>query len=67
MPSPSLAQRTLVTGVVAFAVGLILWLKASQPGLCHYTSRAVDWDDRREEVKEPFISSWDAYSNHAWG
>ncbi|EME82479.1 glycoside hydrolase family 47 protein [Pseudocercospora fijiensis CIRAD86] len=26
-----------------------------------------DWDRHREEVKEVFIDSWDAYAEHAWG
>lgn len=66
-PSPSLTRKALVTRVVALAVGLILWFKGSQTGLGHYTSIAVDWNERKEEVKEAFVSSWDAYSEHAWG
>lgn len=27
----------------------------------------VDWDVRREKVKDAFVSSWDAYEKHAWG
>ncbi len=27
----------------------------------------VDWDSRRERVKDAFISSWDGYEKHAWG
>lgn len=67
LPSQSLTRKALVAGVIALAVGLILWWKGPDIGLDHYASRAVDWDDRREEVKEAFISSWDAYSEHAWG
>lgn len=28
---------------------------------------SVDWDARREKVKEAFVQSWDAYEKHAWG
>lgn len=28
---------------------------------------AVDWDERREKVKEAFILSWDGYEKYAWG
>lgn len=28
---------------------------------------AVDWDERREKVKEAFILSWDGYEQNAWG
>ncbi len=62
-----LMRKALVAGVVALAVGSILCWKGSQNGLGYYTSRAVDWNDRREEVKEAFVVSWDAYSEHAWG
>ncbi|KAI4198609.1 MAG: hypothetical protein LQ350_005200 [Teloschistes chrysophthalmus] len=27
----------------------------------------VDWDERREKVKEAFTVSWDAYEKYAWG
>ena len=67
MPSPRMTRRTLVAGLVALAVGLVLCLKTSQTEPGDWTSRAVDWDKRREKVKEVFISSWDAYSKYAWG
>jgi mannosyl-oligosaccharide alpha-1,2-mannosidase len=28
---------------------------------------AVDWDERREAVKDAFLASWEAYERHAWG
>lgn len=62
-----MTRRALIAGVVALAVGLILWSRGPQAGLGHYASRGVDWDERREEVKGAFISSWDAYAEHAWG
>ena len=27
----------------------------------------VDWDSRREQVKEAFILSWDGYERYSWG
>lgn len=27
----------------------------------------VDWNARREEVKQVFLESWEAYENAAWG
>ena len=27
----------------------------------------VDWDERRERVKEAFLSSWNSYERNAWG
>ena len=30
-------------------------------------TKYVDWNVRRNEVKEAFILSWDGYEQHAWG
>lgn len=30
-------------------------------------AKTVDWDERRERVKEAFILSWDSYEQYAWG
>lgn len=66
-PSPSLTRKGFFAGVVALAVGLILWLNGFRNGLGQYKSTAVNWDNRRGEVKEAFICSWDAYAKYAWG
>ena len=39
------------------------WSWLSNPA----ASAPVDWDDRREKVKEAFILSWDGYEQYAWG
>ncbi|KAI4086831.1 MAG: hypothetical protein LQ344_007232 [Seirophora lacunosa] len=31
------------------------------------SSAKVDWDERREKVREAFILSWDGYEKYAWG
>ncbi|PWW77044.1 Glycoside Hydrolase Family 47 protein [Tuber magnatum] len=31
------------------------------------TQDTVNWEDRREKVKEAFVLSWNAYEKHAWG
>ncbi|KAL8821635.1 MAG: hypothetical protein Q9191_007271 [Dirinaria sp. TL-2023a] len=36
-------------------------LSRLMPGLA-----AVDWEDRRERVKEAFVLSWDGYEKNAW-
>ena len=28
---------------------------------------ALDWESRRERVKDVFMYSWKGYVNHAWG
>lgn len=35
------------------------WLGGQEP--------AVDWDERREKVKDAFMLSWDGYEQNAWG
>jgi hypothetical protein len=39
-----------------------------QPGLAVSSpSEPVDWDARREEVKQAFVTSWEANEKYAWG
>lgn len=44
------------------STGTSAWSWLSQPG-----ASTVDWDDRRERVKEAFTLSWDGYEQYAWG
>ena len=30
-------------------------------------SKNVDWNERRDRVRDAFVISWDAYEKHAWG
>ena len=52
--SPSVETRTKVSGKSSWN-----WLGGQEV--------AVDWDERREKVKEAFILSWDGYEKYAWG
>ena len=36
------------------------WLRRPDPV-------TVDWEERRERVKEAFVLSWDGYEKYAWG
>jgi mannosyl-oligosaccharide alpha-1,2-mannosidase len=36
-------------------------------GISHYGSKLVNWESRRQQVKQAFVTSWDAYTQHAWG
>lgn len=40
--------------------GKLDWMKSQKPG-------AINWDERREAVKNAFKLSWSAYEKHAWG
>lgn len=63
----------LCTGLAALAVGWYLPMSHFEGPL--ETSldffRSIDkdsyWKSHQEEVKEAFITSWDAYAKHAWG
>ncbi|PMD22249.1 glycoside hydrolase family 47 protein [Hyaloscypha hepaticicola] len=62
------ARYTSVSGLFFLTVSLLFWRNGPQNRLDIYPlSTTVDWDARREEVKEAFITSWDAYSKNAWG
>lgn len=73
-PSPPLLhhmkRKSVIAGAVVLAVCLgfwTAWIRQDQSGIGYYDSKNVDWSERREEVRQAFISSWDAYSEHAWG
>jgi hypothetical protein len=61
-------RQLSIAGVVFVALSLLLWLKGPEHGLSLSTpSDPVDWDVRRDEVKEAFVTSWDAYAKYARG
>lgn len=80
---PALYKRwQVVLGALLFFAGLFYWLgvlpilggkRRGFPagkldvGRLMSGSAAVDWDDRREKVKEAFMLSWDGYEKYAWG
>jgi hypothetical protein len=66
---PSLVRYGLATIAVATAVGwgVNRWVVDNPIGFSHYTASAVDWNARREAVKETFAASWQAYTQYAWG
>lgn len=67
---PTMARKILIPILAVLSLSLC-WLYAQQSGHTlwspDYEPTNVDWNDRRDEVKEAFVSSWDAYAAHAWG
>lgn len=60
--------KAVITALVAVALGLLLYWKGYTLVIWGgYTTTAGDWDSRRQDVKEAFISNWDAYTKYAWG
>ncbi|EMR62165.1 putative mannosyl-oligosaccharide -alpha-mannosidase protein [Eutypa lata UCREL1] len=69
----SLISRSIVRIFCsAIATSALAWLiyqflQDNAVGLYHYGARLVDWNDRREQVKNAFTTSWDAYFSAAFG
>ncbi|KAI9714506.1 MAG: mannosyl-oligosaccharide alpha-1,2-mannosidase [Bogoriella megaspora] len=66
---PLLKQKRFVIGLVIFVLALLYW-----SGFLHLGSlsgdsrpRGIDWNTRRERVKDVFKITWKAYEDHAWG
>ncbi|KAK2753603.1 mannosyl-oligosaccharide alpha-1,2-mannosidase [Arachnomyces sp. PD_36] len=44
------------------------WMKGLEKGESDKaSSKNVDWEARREKVRDAFIVSWDSYEKHGWG
>lgn len=56
---------------VARGVDLWNWVQSfgnSEPGKeTGVKAKSIDWEARREKVRDAFIVSWDGYEKHAWG
>jgi hypothetical protein len=60
----------LFVSVIVLASSLLVSLPASTLSILQRKWLATPpdvWVGRREEVKDAFVSSWDAYTEHAWG
>jgi mannosyl-oligosaccharide alpha-1,2-mannosidase len=67
-----LTRRTLlIAGAITFGASLVFWfsdnknLSALQWRSAQTTPE--EWESRRGQVKDAFVSSWDAYTKYAWG
>jgi hypothetical protein len=71
-PNPWSTRRVLSI-VAAATLGALptFWFSgASSPSdlkLRWHAVSEIEWGNRREQVKDAFVSSWDAYSKYAWG
>jgi hypothetical protein len=67
----SIRKALSVVGAILFYASLI-FRPAGNIGLSAVNWRwssttAEEWNDRREQVKDAFVSSWGAYTKYAWG
>ena len=69
---------SLILGIVALAYWFGLFSSSTTRGVPQSSRKSswswlgghepvVDWDERREKVKDAFMLSWDGYAKHAWG
>ncbi|KAF2442020.1 glycoside hydrolase family 47 protein [Karstenula rhodostoma CBS 690.94] len=69
--APSTRRNLSFVGAILFGASLVFWLAGSiKPSEVKWWSPSTpdeEWQDRREQVKDAFISSWDAYTKYAWG
>jgi hypothetical protein len=68
----NLTRKTLsFVGAILFGASLVFWLvdNVKLPEVMWRSPSTTDeeWQDRREQVKDAFTSSWDAYTKYAWG
>ncbi|KAH0556675.1 hypothetical protein GP486_005518 [Trichoglossum hirsutum] len=72
---PLWRRKRVLAGIVLL-LGLFYWLELL-PSISSKRamwakgrsrhSKVLDWNQRRERVREAFTLSWDAYERHAWG
>lgn len=55
----------IVTSIVSYLARK--HLSDNPIGLGHHVAGFVDWNARREQVKDAFTTSWDAYAKVAFG
>ncbi|KAF2764176.1 glycoside hydrolase [Teratosphaeria nubilosa] len=61
--------RALKAIVALIVVGALVLLNALRdgPSLSKQASPQQIWDFRKQQVREAFVESWDAYKEYAWG
>ncbi len=79
---PYYRRRRVISGVILVVIGLAYSFglfsspaanpRAQSPSRTSWSwlggsEKVVDWDYRREKVKEAFMVSWDGYEKYAWG
>ena len=75
MPKASCLYRSLsrllaIASSLVLLVCLIFWWSEKLPSIgkdLFTPQKSADWDVRREDVKNAFLTSWNAYSRYAWG
>lgn len=66
---PKWVLMSALIGVLALSAGLFMGDPSVEFALDYFRPMNRDscWEGHREEVKDVFVKSWDAYSKYAWG
>ncbi|KAI1761615.1 glycoside hydrolase family 47 protein [Hypoxylon sp. FL1150] len=65
---PRCGLWTVLVLALSFILALIIrWANDNPMGIYHHAGSYINWDARREKVRDAFITSWDAYLTNAWG
>lgn len=61
--------KSVLTGALALSAGLYLGNPSVETAFDYLRPVGQDsyWNSQREEVKDAFVTSWDAYAKYAWG
>jgi mannosyl-oligosaccharide alpha-1,2-mannosidase len=69
--APSTRKTLSFVGAILFGASFVFWLfgniKLSEVKWKSPSPPEEEWQERREQVRDAFISSWDAYTKYAWG
>lgn len=66
---PKWVLMSALIGVLTLSAGLFVGDPSVEFALDYFQPMNRDsyWEGHREEVKDVFVKSWDAYSKYAWG
>lgn len=66
---PKWLLKSILTGVLALAAGVYWGNPSVETALDYFRPIGQDsyWEPHRQEVKDAFVTSWDAYTKYAWG
>ena len=72
VPNVKSTRRAIsITGAILLGALFVFWffgnLNPSGLKRTWLSTPEEEWEDRREQVKDAFVSSWDAYTKYAWG
>lgn len=61
--------KSALTGILALSAG-VYWNNPSLETVLDYfrpIGKDSFWETHQQEVKDAFVTSWDAYAKYAWG